>query len=121
MAQIPYILQLQVTLTASGQGTLTYTVPNNEELDLREWVFSSTGVFGITGIRVTGGNTLTNASNNQYIPNTHLPMAVAETNNISKFYEPLIIKGGSTLQIDLLDTSVAGNTVKCSIAGIRKV
>lgn len=121
MALIPYILQLQATLTANGTGTLTYTVPNNEELDLREWQWSSTGTFGITGMRTTGGNNLTNASNNVYIPNTHLPMAVAETNNLGKFHEPLVIKGGSTLQVDLLDISGGGNTVKASFNGIRKV
>ncbi len=121
MATIPYLLQMQVTLAGSGSGTLSFTVPNNEKLSLEEWIFSSTGIFSITGIRVTGGNNISNAGANLAIPSTHLQLVSTNNNGIKKLPIPLLLDGGSTLYIDVLDTSAAGNTVKCTFNGQRTI
>jgi hypothetical protein len=121
MATIPYLLQMQVVLAGNGAGSLSFTVPNNEKLTLEDWIFSSTGVFSITGIRITGGNNISNAGANLAIPSSHLQLTGTNNNGIKKFPIPLVLEGGSTLYIDLVDTSGAGNTVKTTITGTRTV
>lgn len=121
MAEIPYILQLQKVLTSNGSGTMTHTVPNNESLELNKWVVLSTGGFNVTGIRLTGGNNLTNASENTPIKSGAIANGANGYNGIQHFPLPIVLKGGQTIEIDLKDTSGSANTVDLSFMGKRTV
>lgn len=121
MAKIPYLLEMQTVLAANGTGTLTYTVPNNESLELHAFIISSTGTFNVTGIRVTGGNNITNAGSNLPIPDVHFKKTGNDFNGLHKFIIPLMLLGGGTLYIDVVDTSGAGNTIRTTFNCVRDV
>jgi len=112
MAQdIPYQLFLSVSLAASGQGTMTYQVPQGQTLELDEFVFTSTGSFKVVGIRNAGGINFTNATPSNGIFSTMFGNAANNFNVMRDFKPNLVIVGGDTLYIDVLDTSVAANVV----------
>jgi len=121
MADYPFLLQLDVTLTSGGTGTLTHTVPNNEKLVIDELVFNQTGIFNIIGITVSGGRNISNASNNKPIPSVVLQKGTNQFNHIGKFLTNLILSGGETLTIELLDTSAGSNLVQLTANCIRTV
>lgn len=112
---IPYELFLSAALTAGGTGTLTYQVPQGQTLELDEFVFSSTGTFSLVGLRNAGGINFTNATPSNGIPSTMLASAANQFNIIKDFKPNLIIQGGDTLYVDLIDTSAAPNTVRLLI------
>lgn len=119
MALITYLLELTVTLGADSTGTLQYTVPNNESMELMKLVHTSQGTFDITDIQTGSGKSHTNAGANNGIPNTHLQDAVNAFRAIMEFPKPIVLSGGDTLTIDLLDTSSAGNVVNFTFVGVR--
>lgn len=121
MTQIPFILLGRVSLLANSTGTFSYPVPQNEELKLRDLVFSSTGAFSITGIRTADGRNYTNASSSAPIPSTVLASGANNNNNIRDFVPDLVVAGGSILYVDLIDTSGAGNVVNLTFNAERKV
>lgn len=109
--QIPFELFLTATLAASGQGTMTYPVPQGQSIEIDEFTFSSTGAFKVVGIRNAGGTNFTNASPTNGIPSTMLGNSANNFNVIRDFKPNLVISGGDVLYIDVLDTSAAPNTV----------
>jgi len=109
---IPYELFLQSVLTAGGTGTMTYQVPQGQTLELDEFVFNSTGAFSVTGIRNAGGINFTNATPSNAIPSTMLGNSANNFNVIRDFKPNLVIAGGDTLYVDVIDTSAAPNTVR---------
>lgn len=117
MAEIPYLELASVTLTANGVGTFSQPVPNTQQLSLREWVFSSTGVFQITGIRTSDGRNYTNASPSVPIPSAVLPSGANNFNAIHQFIPELVVPGNVILYIDFKDTSGAGNVVNLLLSG----
>lgn len=119
MAEIPFLMLLDVTLTANGTGTGTYTVPQNESLELKQWGFSSTGAFEITDIRDSAGRHYTNASATSAIPSAVLPSGANNNNSIKDFPIPLEMKGGIIFYVDFKDTSAAGNRVRLVISGTK--
>lgn len=120
MAVIPFLLVLEQALIASGTGTLTYTVPANEELTLMDMVFQSTGIFNITDIRDSSGAHYTNASGVVEIPSAVLANGANNFNSLKSFSMPLVITGGKILYIDIEDASVLANTVTLVFSGSRK-
>lgn len=119
--RIPYILQLASVLTANGTGTMQYTVPPNEGLEISELIFTSTGAFSVTDLRVSGGHVMTNAGTNNPIPSTALRNGANNNNTLYELKIPLILKGGQVLYVDLLDTSAAPNTVRLTSNCIREI
>lgn len=108
---IPFELYLSATLNANGSGTMTYQVPQGQQLELDEFTFIATGAFKLTGLRDANGINYTNASPSNGIPSTMLANGLNQFNVIKDFKPNLIISGGNVLYIDVLDTSGAGNTV----------
>ena len=121
MALIPYILELEVTLAGSGQGTMTYTVPRNERLELRKMVHTSTGAFEVTAIDVSGANALTNASVADAIPSENLLDGADDYHGIGIFDPPIVIEGGGQIDIQLTDISTSSNVVKITFEGQRDI
>jgi len=109
---IPYELFLSSVLTAGGTGTMSYQVPPSQQLELDEFVFSSTGTFSVVGFRNGGGMQFTNATPSNGIPSTMINNAANNFNLIRDFKPNLVIQGGDTLYIDVIDTSAAPNTVR---------
>lgn len=112
---IPYELFLQSVLTAGGSGTMSYQLPPSQTLELDEFVWTSTGIFNLVGLRNGNGLQFTNATPSNPIPSTMLGNAANNFNLIRDFKPNLVIKGGDTLYIDVIDTSIAANTVKILI------
>lgn len=121
MATYPFWLQLDVTLASGGTGTLTHTVPNNEKLTISELVFNQTGTFSVIGFTVSGGRNISNASNNKPVPSVNLQKGTNQFNHIGKFDTPLVLNGGETMTIELLDTSAGSNLVQLTANCIRDV
>ena len=109
---IPYELLLSAVLTAGGTATLTYQVPQGQQLEIDEFVFVSTGIFSLVGIRSAGGINFTNATPSNGIPSTMLANGVNQFNVIKDFKPNLIVAGGDTINFDLIDTSAAPNTIR---------
>lgn len=114
-----YWLTLSTTLTANGDGALTYSVPTNEELHVRKIIVKKTGTFEVTNIRPGGGVNLTNASSSNPIPGEVFPDVANDYNNLGNLPKDMMLYGGSNLQIDLSDTSGASNTVTFVFECIR--
>lgn len=117
MIEIPYLELASVVLTANGTGTFSQPIPNTQQLSIREWVFSATGAFQLTGIRTSDGRNYTNASPSVPIPSALLPSAANNFNALHNFIPELIIPGNIILYIDFKDTSAAPNTVNLLLAG----
>lgn len=121
MAEIPYLELAQVVLAANGTGTFSQPIPNTQKLSLKEWVYSSTGAFQVTGIRDSSGRNYTNASPSIPIPSALLPSAANNFNAIHWFEPELVIPGNIILYIDFKDTSGAGNTINLLLRGKLEV
>lgn len=119
--RIPYLLQLNVVLAASGTGTLQYTVPPNEKLEISELLFASTGAFSLTDIRVSGGHVMTNAGANNPILSTQLRLTNNNNNTLLELMLPIVLEGGQVLYVDVLDTTAAPNTVRMLANSVREV
>lgn len=109
---IPYEVFLSQVLTSGGTGTLTYAVPPGQTLAIDEFTFISTGAFSVVGIRNGGGQQFTNATPSNGIPSTMLANGLNQFNVIKDFKPDLVIQGGDTFYIDIIDTSAAPNTVR---------
>ena len=117
--QFPYLLYLEQALTAAGTGSLSYTVPANEKLELHQLFVVSTGAFEVTDIRDSSGKHYTNASLAFGIPSSLLSRATNNYNVFMNFPVPILLDGALIIYIDLFDTSGAGNTVGLLLPGIR--
>lgn len=118
--EIPFTIALPIVLSANGRGTVSYVVPTNQEVEFKALIYSSTGVFNLTGIRDSAGLSYTNSSENSPIPSTHLRKAGDNYNHLDLFPTQFKLGGGRTLYIDLIDTANSGNnTVYLSLTAIR--
>lgn len=119
MATYPFIIELDATIAANGTTTLNYNVGPNEQIDVHEFRFDSTGTFGINDIRDNQGNHFTNATPTNPIPSINLQDAALSTIGIKQFPIPLTIKGSTALQIEVKDSSGSSNTVKFTLMCVR--
>jgi hypothetical protein len=117
---VPYLLFLSASLSAGGQGTMTYQVPPNQSIEIDEFTFISTGTFKVVGIRNGGGIQFTNATPTNGILSTQLANGANNFNVIKDFKPNLIVQGGDSLYIDVLDTSTLANVVSF-LANCNKV
>lgn len=117
--EVSYILILDVVLTASGVGALSYLSPANEQLSIEGMRFSSTGIFNITDIQTSGGLHLTNASPAHPIPSSHFQNGASANIGYQNFTHPVFLDMMQSLTINVTDTSVAGNTVRFSFMCTR--
>lgn len=120
MADLPFLLVLEGTLASGGVGTLQYSVPPSEDLEVHGVVHTSTGTFNITGMRTSDGVSYTNASQSVEIPSTAIPSVANGYNAIWALATPLLVEGSNSLYIDLEDSSAGSNTVTLILNCIRR-
>lgn len=111
----PFLLQLRLVLTANAQGSLFYTVPNTESLNIKAIIQSSTGVWQILDVRDTTGRHYTNAGSSNPIPSAVIASGSNNNNSIKDLGAPIELAGGVGLIIDAQDTSGAGNTINVTL------
>lgn len=119
MADFPFLIVLQSVLLANGTGTMSYTVPNGESLEISSLVFQSTGTFAVTDIRNSASLHYTNASASIPIPSAVLPSSANNFNSIGEFISNIKLGGGDIIYFDVKDTSGAGNTVNIVLSAVR--
>ena len=110
MGSIPYILLADFSLAANGAGSFTYPVPQGQKLTIFKWLKSSTGAFYVTGISDGNGQNYTNATAAKALPSGTVPNVADNYHSIEEFTPPLVIEGGSSLTINVLDASGNPNT-----------
>lgn len=115
----PFVVTLSVVVGASSTGTASYLVPEGESYRFKDWRWTSTGAFTLTGIRDSNGQFYSNASPAVGILSTHLQSPASANIGIQGFGMPLELKGSVQLLFDFLDTSGAGNTIRATIIAER--
>lgn len=115
MALRPYLFTQTVTLSASAAGTAQFVVSPGETIRFKRLYYVSTGSFNVTGIRNSAGLRYTNASTDDPITSTTLQNAANSNISLSDFLLSLEIIGSGELDIDLVDTSGASNTVRITL------
>lgn len=119
MADAPYFITDTQVLGAGATGTWAFSVPVNESYDIYDLRFSSTGIFDIRDIRDSAGVHYTNASSVDPLPSVQLQNGASPNIGFQRFPETLHLAGGTSLQVDLFDTSGAGNTVRLTFLAVR--
>ena len=117
--EFPYILVLEATLAGNGTGTVMYTLPQNEKMELSQLRFASTSTFNITDIRDSSGNHMTNASPAVEIPSSVIQPGNQAFRSLGDFIVPFVIDQGKTFYVDLEDSSGSSNTITLVFAGKR--
>lgn len=120
MADYPYWIPLNVVLSASSGGNLTYTVNPGETVIVRHWLWTSTGAFSIVSMSISNSQFITPATQNNPILSTFLQQIATANLNARDFDTPWVIPETQQLVISLLDTSGAGNTVRALLWGTRQ-
>lgn len=121
MATTPFIYTDRVVLAANGSGTLQYTVGAGETAHLQAMFQAATGAFSITAIRTSTSTPYTDASPSNPLPSSLLVSAVDENGIGAKLEPTLDVVGPLTLNIDVLDTSGAPNTVTIAFQAAREI
>lgn len=119
MSDRPFQLIMNTVLAASGAGSLSFQIDTNTKLKLNGFVFTATAAFSITGIRDSDGTLYSNASPSNPILSTMIQNATNSNRSADSFLQDLVIDGGKTFYIDLLDTSGAQNTVRMLFEAVR--
>lgn len=115
----PFEAVLSVVLTALAAGGLQYSVSQGEDFEIDEIYFSSTGAFSITDFKDSTGWRYSNASPTNPLTSALMQNAANSNNSWRKFTPPMIIKGSTALELSVVDTSNAGNTIRVLLSGRR--
>lgn len=119
MAIIPYIVTLPKVVAASSVGRMSYQVSNDETLELTNILQRSTGAFDIYGISDSRGTIYSNAVAGNTIDGDFIADISTAFNGIYEFPSPIVLEGGTTIFIDVIDTSAAQNTIEIVLVGRR--
>ena len=118
MASVPFFLRGQVVIAAGlGTGTFSYPVAALQTLHLNTLQYTSTGLFGLYGVRNTNGRLYTNASQATPILSAWLAQGASPNIGLLNFPFELVIVGSDAIIIDIIDTSGAANTINLLLAG----
>lgn len=108
----PFWFTDTVVLGASSAGTAQLTVSAGEKARIRKLLFVATGIFSLTSLRDASGQPYSNCSSDNPITSTMLGNVV-NGYNVSIDLEPALeIEGPNSLDLGLLDTSAATNTIR---------
>lgn len=120
MAQtIPFLVRLQVVLTALSVGQVSYPVNANEQVEITDMWQKSTGAFDITGISDSTGKNYSNASSGGGLDSDFIQDVATSNRAMHELPVSLLLPGSVTLTINVVDTSNAGNTVEIMLSGKR--
>jgi hypothetical protein len=112
MATKAFLFTDTVALAASGTGTAKLSVSAGETAKIHALGFVSTGAFSLVGLKDGTGRAFSDANADNPIPSTALHNFNSAINGPPDFPEPIELLGPLDLNIELLDTSAAGNTVR---------
>lgn len=115
---IPFLIPLTVVLTASATGVMTYPVSTNEKLNIHEIRQKSTGAFNITGITDSRGRSYTSATPSVAVDSDFIADNPSPNIALFKLPIPLFVDGSMSINIQVQDTSGAGNTIEILLVGI---
>ena len=108
----PFWFTDTVVLSASAAGTALLPVSAGEKARIRKLLFVATGAFSLTSLRDASGLPYSNCNTDNPITSTLLGNAVNGFNTVQEFEPALEIEGPNELNLALLDTSAASNTVR---------
>ena len=119
MASIPFFLEFHLVIAAGG-GVITasYNVPAIQTLHVNKWIYTSTGVWGIYQIRNANGRVYGNLSQSNPFRSDFIQKGASPNIGILDLPYELLITGGDTLYIDIIDTSGAANTIELGLCGV---
>lgn len=118
MALVPFNVLLQDTLASGGTATLSRQVPDGQKWTITALYQKSTGAFNVTNIRNGTGQYFGNFSPSNALPNDFIPDVENGYNAPDTFKHDVVINGGDSLYIDIVDTSASSNLVQIVIEGI---
>lgn len=118
---IPFLIRLQVTLSASSTGRMQYAVSNDETVEIDAWFQKSTGAFDVYGVSDSRGNLYSNAAAGSALDSDFIQDVASANISNAQWIDPIILPGGTTFNIDVIDTSGAANTVEFMLVGRRKL
>lgn len=111
MKTIPFLIPLNVVLAGNATGNLSFAVPQNWILHIKQWWFTSTGVFRINQLQDSTGVNYTNATQSVAILSTFLQNPGNQFRAMYDFLANIDLDGGKQIIIQVQDTSGAGNTI----------
>lgn len=117
--QVVFHIPLNITLAANSQGTLQYVVPQTATLHVKGWIWKSAGAFNIVGIQDNTGIQFTNATQTVAIDSDFLPRKDTPNDWMFQFPLEILLIGGKSLNINLIDTSGSTNAVEAMLYAIQ--
>lgn len=121
MALTPFIYSDQIALGAGGSGTLQINIGGGEKARMQRFYVTSTAGFNITAIRTSTSTPYGDMSPSSPLPSSMLNVA-GGLNGVGETLDPpLEIDGPLTLNIDVVDTSGAANTVTIAFQASREI
>lgn len=118
---IPFIVPLTFALSANGQGTLSYSVPQQWKVHIKKIWQDSTGAFDFVGLQNNNGLQYTSATVNTPIPSSFVQQPDTADISFNEFEIPIDLDGGQILNVLVKDTSGSGNTVNLLLSGVADI
>lgn len=119
MTTIPYLVTIPISVSSNQIGNGSFNVPQNWKLELRSMYAQSTGAFDITNITSNDGTQYSNATQSTPLDGSFFdPTNVNQGDSPSLLPTLLELEGGSSIQVQIKDTSGSTNTVKVMFSGI---
>lgn len=108
MAQIPFTIAVKETTTNGGTLSFFYKAPNGQDIKINQFMFVIGAAFNLTRIQDDRGQYYSQASTTDPIPSTELPQSNTDVHLLNLPSIPLILKGGTTLEVEIVDTGGGG-------------
>lgn len=118
---IPYLIPLTKVVSANSPDSLITTVPTGWTVRVKRWLWTSTGIFTITDIVDSRGVHYTPATQSNGILSTFVQSPANAFLGFDYFQTDLIVRGGDTLTISVIDTSTASNTLRLLLECIAEL
>lgn len=111
-SKIPFVVAIKETVANGGTIVHQYKAPNNQDFTIHQILFVIGAAFSLIRVSDDGSNQYGVISTADPIPSTELPQSNTDVRAVDFPKVPLLLKGGQTLYIELLDTGGGGaNTV----------
>jgi hypothetical protein len=110
-SQVPFVVPIKETVANGGTVEHSYKAPNGQDFLIREMFFVIAAAFSIIRIQSDDGRYYSYASQNDPIPSTELRQSNTDVHSLMLPAIPLLLKGGSTLTIEILDTGGGGANI----------
>lgn len=120
MAMIPYLIKFTATVAANALHTFNYQTANDEQFELLGIRQLSTAGFDVYGLHTSDGLQYGNLSQSNPIPSEFIGDVANQFNGLIDLPIHLLMKPGTSLYVDVQDTSGSSNVVQLLISAIRR-